>query len=292
MATSYPGAIDSYTTKTDGVSTVAAADINDVQDAIVAVETALGTNPFDTYPDVKSSIAARLKKSGDTMTGVLDMGSNRITNLADPTDDQDAATRIYVDDQWDLDVRLLFQDDFIADRDARWTLSGAGGSYVQNAAPGGTGDLSTGAASNNEATLSFNGKGCTDRSKNPKLVTRAGLNATTQLKAVLAGLYLDDNNLIEIYYDVTTTAGNFMYRCKSGGTETTADSNLAADTNLHTFAISVSATQVVFTIDEANQQTITTNIPAGVLEPRLQVLTKEAADKRLTVDYLHLRADR
>lgn len=38
-------------------------------------------------------------KSGDTMTGILDMGGNRITNLAMPTLDDDAANKSYVDTQ-------------------------------------------------------------------------------------------------------------------------------------------------------------------------------------------------
>lgn len=38
-------------------------------------------------------------KSGDTMTGILDMGGNRITNLSNPTLDTDAANKAYVDSQ-------------------------------------------------------------------------------------------------------------------------------------------------------------------------------------------------
>lgn len=41
-----------------------------------------------------------LEKAGDTMSGNLDMGTdNRIVNLADPVDDQDAATKKYVHDE-------------------------------------------------------------------------------------------------------------------------------------------------------------------------------------------------
>lgn len=39
-----------------------------------------------------------LPTAGGTMSGALDMGSNRITNLATPADDSDAATKKYVDE--------------------------------------------------------------------------------------------------------------------------------------------------------------------------------------------------
>ena len=41
MPTNFPSSLDSYTTKVDGVDTVLAAHINNVQDAIVAIETLL-----------------------------------------------------------------------------------------------------------------------------------------------------------------------------------------------------------------------------------------------------------
>lgn len=38
-----------------------------------------------------------VEKNGDTMAGILDMGSHRISNLTDPASAQDAATKAYVD---------------------------------------------------------------------------------------------------------------------------------------------------------------------------------------------------
>ncbi len=40
----YPATLDSFSTKVDGVTDVLAADINNLQTAVVAIETALGTN--------------------------------------------------------------------------------------------------------------------------------------------------------------------------------------------------------------------------------------------------------
>lgn len=44
-----------------------------------------------------ASIATKVSKSGDTMSGALAMGSNKITGLGTPTADTDAATKGYVD---------------------------------------------------------------------------------------------------------------------------------------------------------------------------------------------------
>lgn len=57
MATNYPGTLDSYSTRvTNGV--IAAAHVNDLQDGVVAIETALGTNPKGAAADVAARIAA------------------------------------------------------------------------------------------------------------------------------------------------------------------------------------------------------------------------------------------
>jgi hypothetical protein len=62
MSTNYPGALDSYSDKTDSVDDVMAADVNNLQDAVVAIQTELGTDPAGTLTDV----ATRLLKSIST----------------------------------------------------------------------------------------------------------------------------------------------------------------------------------------------------------------------------------
>ena len=47
---------------------------------------------------VDNNDALQVTKSGDTMSGELNMGSNKITNLGTPTSSLDAATKDYVDD--------------------------------------------------------------------------------------------------------------------------------------------------------------------------------------------------
>ncbi|KKN57463.1 hypothetical protein LCGC14_0561750 [marine sediment metagenome] len=53
MSTDYPGALDSYADKVDGVDDVLAAHINNPQDAIEAIEAELGTDPAGTFATVK-----------------------------------------------------------------------------------------------------------------------------------------------------------------------------------------------------------------------------------------------
>lgn len=53
-----------------------------------------------------NQIATKVSKSGDSMTGALAMGTNKITGLGDPTNPQDAATKTYVDTQRDTRLAL------------------------------------------------------------------------------------------------------------------------------------------------------------------------------------------
>lgn len=54
----YPNSLDTFTTKTDGIDDVMAADINSIQSAVKAVETELGTLPKGAYTSVKERLDA------------------------------------------------------------------------------------------------------------------------------------------------------------------------------------------------------------------------------------------
>ena len=67
-------------------------------DTLNELAAALGDDPnFSTT--ITTSIAAKLPLAGGTMTGAIAMGTNKITNLGDPTANQDASTKNYTDTQ-------------------------------------------------------------------------------------------------------------------------------------------------------------------------------------------------
>lgn len=83
---SYPGAIDDFTHRTDLVDDVMAIDVNELQDAIEAIETELGTDPAGSAADLKTRLAKSLSGSGlillttsgskTVASGVLTIDSN------------------------------------------------------------------------------------------------------------------------------------------------------------------------------------------------------------------------
>ena len=66
-------------------------------DTLNELAAALGDDP-NFSATITTSIGTKLPKDGsEAMTGDLDLGSNNIVAVADPTDDQHAATKVYVD---------------------------------------------------------------------------------------------------------------------------------------------------------------------------------------------------
>jgi hypothetical protein len=79
MPTSFPGAVDSYTTKLDGVSDVLAADTNNLQDAVVAIQNRVGTSASGA---VVTAATAQTLAGNKTFTGTTFLnGVQRASNL-------------------------------------------------------------------------------------------------------------------------------------------------------------------------------------------------------------------
>ena len=74
-------------------------------DTLNELAVALG-NDASFATNVTTSIGTKLTKAGDTMTGALAMGTNKITGLGTPTAAADAATKAYVDTADGLQLNL------------------------------------------------------------------------------------------------------------------------------------------------------------------------------------------
>ena len=98
----YPASLDSFTANTDGVDEVIAADVNELQTAIVAIETELGADPAGTAANVVTRLAIATTPAGylkltpgDTKTiatGVITITGNYHkvdTEAEEATDDLD-----------------------------------------------------------------------------------------------------------------------------------------------------------------------------------------------------------
>lgn len=84
----------------EGKVTTIEGNITDIQGDITNIEGDI-TNINNALDDIKGGTTELpyVKKSGDTMSGALNMGSNKVSDVATPTDDADAATKKYVDDK-------------------------------------------------------------------------------------------------------------------------------------------------------------------------------------------------
>ncbi len=78
------------------------------------------------FDAIATAIATKLDSDGSgTMTGALSMGSNKVTNVTDPTNDQDAATKAFVETASPL-AGAAAGDEFlarIATTPTGWTVS-------------------------------------------------------------------------------------------------------------------------------------------------------------------------
>jgi hypothetical protein len=79
MPTSFPGTVDTYTTKVDNVSDVLAADINNLQDAVVAIQNRVGLTASGA---VVTAATAQTISGNKTFTGTTFLnGVQRATDL-------------------------------------------------------------------------------------------------------------------------------------------------------------------------------------------------------------------
>lgn len=84
----------------EGKVTTIEGNITDIQGDITNIEGDI-TNINNALDDIKGGTTELpyVKKAGDTMSGPLNMGSNKVSSVGTPTEDADAATKKYVDDK-------------------------------------------------------------------------------------------------------------------------------------------------------------------------------------------------
>lgn len=84
----------------EGKVTTIEGNITDIQGDITNIEGDI-TNINNALDGIKGGTTELpyVKKAGDTMSGALNMGSNKVSSVGTPTEDADAATKKYVDDK-------------------------------------------------------------------------------------------------------------------------------------------------------------------------------------------------
>lgn len=156
--------------------------------------------------------------------------------------------------------------------------------------------LATGGTAGNGANLSL---GATANAVNGNLGGNTNWEATFifKLGSIAAEIFhigFTNNNTLTtndpngVYLTYNTDRGDtaFTYICKSGAVETKVSSGIAADTNFHTVRMkSTTAGVVVFTLDGANSQTLSTNVPTATVGPFLMLETRENVAKNIQFDY-------
>lgn len=88
----------SFILKTAGASTLANwQELLTPTDSVLSVDGRTGAVSLTDLYDAAGAAAARVAKAGDTMSGNLAMGGNKVTGVADPSADGDVVTKHYLD---------------------------------------------------------------------------------------------------------------------------------------------------------------------------------------------------
>lgn len=96
---SWPSSYDNIASVASG-ATITSTLENQQINAINALEATLGLTPnapFSSVAAATAAIATKVNRAGDSMSGNLSMGNNRITGLGSPVNPGDSATKGYVD---------------------------------------------------------------------------------------------------------------------------------------------------------------------------------------------------
>lgn len=100
MASTYPGTLDTFTTKVDNVDDYAADDMNEVQNAIIAMQTEAGVDPAGDQTDLTTRLAKIVADSGALKNGTSFPVTTEKGLLFFKSDEDKVYIRNNADDAW------------------------------------------------------------------------------------------------------------------------------------------------------------------------------------------------
>lgn len=185
-----------------------------------------------------------------------------------------------------------FYDDFGGSSydSAMWAARGTGGSLALQT----DGSLRVRATANNSYELYQNDLPDFSVAKLATIYARYRVSSTASMAGEVGFEAASPNNTsnwITLHYD-SVLGANWQAQCASGGSTTTVDTGVAANTSYHEFRIECKTGSVVFFLDGTLVATITTNIPSLLLQPYAFVVSKTGATKDLFFDWLECTGER
>ena len=209
--------------------------------------------------------ARYLLLSGGTMAGDIAMGSNSVTGLAEPTNDQDAASKNYIGYLFTLINQILVKDNYYAKATShRPTFERDDGlEIVSDTTVDRALRVYSTAALPTDCIIEFQLKATNNYSGGYKEfgLTTQMRNSTTEINGIA--------DFIGFFGD----AGNWHAKNINSGGNTVTDTGIALDTSYHTFKIDRQGAQILFYIDGNLEATHNTNLPTSAMNMFASVYT-------------------
>lgn len=229
-----------------------------------------------------------------------------ISNVTDPSNAQDAATKNYVDTFVnDTDIKHFESSDWISSNSANgkdWTISGSGlavSNYGVNGTEKAFGIVALTTSTSSTGSTFFSKGGSISAPglilgnhsiKYRNRLALENLSDGTETYSATNG-FSDDltsptpNNCVMFRYRHSVNGGRWEAVCASGGTETATDTGVTADTLFSIFDIRInqSGTSCTFYINGSLVATITTNIPSVTMTLKFGILKSAGTTARLLV---------